>query len=368
MVEEVERLITHARFSTLKDQAGPNMAVEAATTPSAIDPASAALAGKIKRASSATGVSFDYMVAAAKIESNLNPSAAAPTSSARGLYQFIEQTWLGTVKEAGAAFGYDRYANAIERTPSGRYEVSDPSMRQEILALRKDPVASAAMAGVLTRSNSFKLTGVLGRRPTEGELYIAHFLGAGGASRLITRVQNDPQANAAAMFPRAAAANRSIFYDRSGAPRSVSQVYDVLTSRYAVAATSPAARTMLAAAGALPGGPPVQLPSAASPPTTLAAASIAPTGRVERVPLLKTEMTEAESRALGIAERNSRFHSMFQAGERGEPVASVVRELWSNGSSSSTAGIVANVQPAAAAKGSGAPLNLFKDPTGAFST
>jgi hypothetical protein len=347
------------------------MAVEAATTPSAIDPASASLAGKIKRASTATGVNFDYLVATAKIESNLNPSAAAPTSSARGLYQFIEQTWLGTVKEAGAAFGFDRYADAITRLPSGRYEVSDPAMRQEILQLRKDPAANAAMAGVLTRSNSFKLTGALGRRPSDGELYIAHFLGAGGASRLISKIQNDPQASAAAMFPRAAAANRSIFYDRAGAPRSVSQVYAELTGRYSVAANSPAAQTMLAAGGALPAAPQSAPTPALLPPTTLAAVSAAPVGRVERVPLLKTEMTEAESRALGIAERNSRFHSLFQAGERGEPVASAVRELWANGSSSSTTGIAANVQPKAVAgskESSPAPLNLFKDPTGAFST
>ena len=130
------------------------MAVEATTVPSAIDPTRTQLAGTIRQASTATGVSFDYLVAAAKIESNLNPNAAAPTSSARGLYQFIEQTWLGTVKEAGSAFGYDRYADAITRTSSGRYEVSDPAMRRDILALRKDPAANAAMAGVLTRSNS----------------------------------------------------------------------------------------------------------------------------------------------------------------------------------------------------------------------
>ena len=108
------------------------------------------------------------------------------------------------------------------------------------------------MAGVLTRSNSFKLTGALGRRPSDGELYIAHFLGAGGASRLISNVQNNPQANAAAMFPRAAAANRSIFYDRAGNARSVGQVYAELTGRYSVAANSPAAQTMLAAGGVRP--------------------------------------------------------------------------------------------------------------------
>ena len=343
------------------------MAVETATTPYAIDPARAQLAGTIRQASTATGVSFSYLVAAAKIESNLNPQAAAPTSSARGLYQFIEQTWLGTVKEAGAAFGYDRYADAITRTASGRYEVSDPNMRSEILALRKDPAANAAMAGVLTRSNSFKLTGTLGRRPTDGELYIAHFLGAGGASRLISNVQNSPQTSAVDMFPRAAAANRSIFYDRSGNPRSVSQVYAELTGRYDVAANSQSAQTMLAAGGGVPStrGVTSSTGTSTAPPMNIAAVTLAPAGQVQRV-ALSTEMSEADSRALGIAERNSRFHSLFQTGERGEPVASVVRELWANGSSSSTSGITANAT-ASASQQTPQPLDLFSDRRGVFS-
>ncbi len=78
-----------------------------------------------------------------------------------------------------------------------------------------------------------------------------------------------------------------------------------------------------------------------------------------------TEMSEAESRQLGIAERNSRFHSLFQAGERGEPVASAVRELWSNGSSSSTAGITSDTQQTTSA--TPRPLDLFSDRRGVFS-
>ena len=338
------------------------MAVQAATTPHAIDPARTQLAGTIRQASTTTGVSFNYLVAAAKIESNLNPNAAAPTSSARGLYQFIEQTWLGTVKEAGAAFGYDRYANAITRTASGGYEVSDPAMRREILSLRKDPAANAAMAGVLTKSNSFKLTGTLGRRPTDGELYIAHFLGAGGASRLISNAENNPQANAASMFPRAAAANRSIFYDRGGNARTVAQVYGELTGRFQVAANSQATKNMLALGGVAP-----TTGSQGLQPVNLAAVSLAPAGQVQRV-ALSTEMSEAESRALGIAERNSRFHSMFQTGERGEPVASVVRELWANGSSSSTRGITADPATATNSQQGPQPLDLFSDRRGVYSS
>jgi hypothetical protein len=229
-------------------------------------------------------------------------------------------------------------------------------MCREILQLRGDPAANAAMAGVLTRSNSFKLTGVLGRRPTDGELYIAHFLGAGGASRLISNAQNNPQADAVAMFPRAAAANRAIFYDRSGNARSVSQVYAELSGRYEVAANSQVAQSMLAAGG---------VRSHASPPLNLAAVSLAPPGQVQHV-AASTEISEAESRQRGIGERNSRFHSLFHTGERGEPVAAAVRELWANGSSSSTDGITSNT-PRTSASDRPQPLDLFSDRWGVFS-
>ena len=86
------------------------------------------------------------------------------------------------------------------------------------------------MAGVLTQSNSFRLTGKIGRRPTDGELYMAHFMGVGGAAKLIANAEDNPQASGARLFPNAAAANRSIFYERGGRARSVSEVYSVLTS------------------------------------------------------------------------------------------------------------------------------------------
>src|SRR3974390_3253213 len=203
-----------------------------------LDPARAKIAGAIKQASDSTGASFGYLVAAAKIESNLQPTASASTSTARGLYQFIEQTWLGTVKQAGASFGYGQYADAITLEPSGNYTVSDPALRQQILKLRDDPAANAAMAGVLTQSNSFKLVSAIGRRPTDHELYIAHSLGVGGAAKLISSNESNPQANAAQMFPQAAAANHSIFYDRRGDARSVGGGYGEFTRRYQSAANS----------------------------------------------------------------------------------------------------------------------------------
>src|ERR1700754_4311159 len=229
------------------------MSVDAssATAAAGIDPSRARIAGAIKQAASTTGTSFEYLLATAKMESNFNPSARASTSSARGLYQFIDQTWLGTVKEAGAQLGYGNYAAAITKS-SGSYSVSDPAARSAILKLRDDPQAASAMAGVLTQSNSFKLTGKIGRRPTDGELYMAHFMGVGGAAKLIANAEDNPRASGARLFPNAASANRSIFYERGGRARSVSEVYSVLTQRYARAANSPATRTAMASVGVTP--------------------------------------------------------------------------------------------------------------------
>ena len=191
------------------------MAVEA-STPLGSGRAATAVTSAIRNAANATGTSFGYLLATAKIESDLDPNLTMKSSSATGLFQFIDQTWLGTFKQAGPAFGYGDYANAISRNSSGHYCVDDPEMRHEIMKLRNDPTANAVMAGVLTQQNAAALIRRIGRQPTESELYIAHFFGAGGAGKLIELAANNPQANAAETFPLAAQANRPIFYDRQG--------------------------------------------------------------------------------------------------------------------------------------------------------
>src|SRR6202167_5176061 len=98
--------------------------------------AGSAVTGAIRQASQATGTSFNYLLATAQVESGLNPQAGASTSSARGLFQFIDKTWLATMKQAGPSLGYGQYAAAITQNASGHYEVRDPSLRSEILKLR----------------------------------------------------------------------------------------------------------------------------------------------------------------------------------------------------------------------------------------
>lgn len=193
------------------------------------------VAGAIRDAARSTGTSFEYLLTTAQIESNLNPAAQATTSTAKGLYQFIDQTWLATMKNAGPSLGFSRYAAAIVQGPDGRYDVPDPAARTAIMRLRADPAVSATMAGIFTRSNAAQLNAAIGRAPSEGELYIAHFLGPDGAAKLIAASSSQPTANAAAMFPQAAAANPSIFYDRAGRPAAAAAVYSKLTGRYDVA-------------------------------------------------------------------------------------------------------------------------------------
>jgi hypothetical protein len=204
---------------------------------SVLSNAASKITGAISQAARSTGISFDYLVTTAQIESRFNPKAQAPTSSASGLYQFIDQTWLGTLKRAGPSLGLGQYANAISKTADGHYTVADPKMREAIMKLRHDPRASALMAGAFTRSNETQLASALGRQPTEGELYIAHFLGSEGASKLISAAESRPRASAVDMFPRAARANHSVFYNRSGQARSVAGVYREINRRYQMART-----------------------------------------------------------------------------------------------------------------------------------
>lgn len=182
-------------------------------------------------ASASTGTSFDYLVKTAQRESAMNPEAKARTSSASGLFQFVEQTWLETVKLAGPSLGLKDMAARIVAGSDGRYRVPDPQAKAEILALRHDPEISAMMAGALTQRNATYLTERLGRRPSEGELYVAHFLGARGAAQLIGLAERSPEALADYYFPEQAAANKPIFYER-GQPRSVAGVYAELVAHH----------------------------------------------------------------------------------------------------------------------------------------
>jgi hypothetical protein len=193
----------------------------------------------IRRGGERAGVGFDYLLTTAQRESALDPNARARTSSASGLFQFIEQTWLGLIKSEGDKNGLAEYARAVSQRPDGRYGVDDPAMRQAILELRRDPEVASVLAGALTQKNRDALTAELGREPSDADLYVAHFLGARGAADLFRTARQNPRHAVAADFPQAAAANRTIFFDSQGRPRGAGEVYALLAQSHAGATAAP---------------------------------------------------------------------------------------------------------------------------------
>jgi hypothetical protein len=201
----------------------------------------------IQLASSRTGVDFDYLMGQAKIESGFNANARARTSSAAGLYQFVESSWLSVVKKHGAAHGLGWAADAIG--PGGR--VADAGTRQAILNLRTDPQVASLMAAEHASDNKDAIEGALGREATGTDLYMAHFLGLGGARKFLSRMEADPEATGAALFPAAARANRSVFYAGDGSARSLKDIYARFASKLGDAASTAGASAISYAAQAL---------------------------------------------------------------------------------------------------------------------
>ncbi|MGA0531857.1 lytic transglycosylase domain-containing protein [Hansschlegelia sp. KR7-227] len=283
-----------------------------------ITPAEAAgrVTAALKDAAAATGAGFDYLLRTARRESSLDPTAKAPTSSARGLFQFIDQTWLEVLKQDGAKLGLGDAAADVTRSASGRYVVADPERRAEILAMRDDPTASALLAGAFTRRNAATVEAAVGRPATEGELYAAHFLGAQGAVDLITLAATKPDAPAAGAFPAQASANRAIFYDKSRA-RSAAEVYAKLTR----APSSPNDASL------------------STPPAPVAVAYRA------------TATEDYGPFNSGVENDGAAFHSLFKTGRR-QAVSAYVAQAWS---SFGSAGLASDVTAVPARKVARAP-------------
>lgn len=178
--------------------------------------AGASVTNAIKTASAKTGVSFSYLMEKAAAESNFNPTIKAKTSSATGLFQFIESTWIDMVEKHGDKYGIDK---------------NQP--KSALLNLRKDPEIASYMAAEFASDNANHLRQKLGSDIGNTELYFAHFMGAGGASAFLSQLKKNPLAIGADLFPKEARANKGVFYDRdTGAPKTLQQVYDFFDKKF----------------------------------------------------------------------------------------------------------------------------------------
>jgi hypothetical protein len=168
----------------------------------------------IGAAAERVGVARDYLVAVAALESSFDPTAKASGTSAAGLFQFTEDTWLRAVKVFGARHDLGDEAAQIKVDAHGRVSMQRGEQRNALMRRRYDPGIAALMAAELARDNEQRLAHVLGRPVTPAETYIGHFLGLPQAARLITAAAETPHVAAARLMPAAAESNPDIF----GAP------------------------------------------------------------------------------------------------------------------------------------------------------
>jgi len=163
------------------------------------------------------------LMAIADKESSLRATARASTSSAAGLFQFIDKTWLQSVRLFGAQHGLEREAALIEG-PDDKPTVADPDERARILGLRERPYLAAVMAAEMLKRDAGKVAENVGRPLSAGETYLIHFLGTRDARAFLSRLAEAPKGSAAAMLPRPARANKPIFYE-GGKAKAVADVH-----------------------------------------------------------------------------------------------------------------------------------------------
>jgi hypothetical protein len=173
------------------------------------------------------------------------------------------------------------------------------------------------MAGVFTNSNAKHLTNKLGRAPTDGELYMAHFMGATGAARLISAAESNPGATAAHSFPAAARANRSIFFDKTGRARNFAEVTQNLAGRFDMAKSRVAGLT---------GAEAVQGASFAA--ETARVARVYQVADASRVTGVQAVPNVAQAAAERLAPGERAFHNPYRSSERRQPISNAVAELW----------------------------------------
>ncbi|WP_336485489.1 transglycosylase SLT domain-containing protein [Methylobacterium nigriterrae] len=171
------------------------------------------------------------LMAVADKESSFITAVQAKTSSATGLYQFIERTWLGVLRDFGSKYGLAQEAGLVVNDANDKPSVADPAERARILEMRRDPYLSALMAGEMLKRDAARIALRIGRELSLGEVYLAHFLGPDDAEAFLAKVVDKPKAAAAQLLPGPARANRSIFFAagrgrRKAASLSVAQVHE----------------------------------------------------------------------------------------------------------------------------------------------
>ena len=165
----------------------------------------------VVRAARDTDTDPALLMSIADKESAFAPTVKASTSSATGLFQFIDSTWLRVVRDFGAQHGLNKEVAAIDSS-DGPPSIADPAARRRILGLRNDPYLSALLAAEMLKHDTAQIATRIGRNLSDGETYLAHFLGPSDAEKFMAKVVTEPKYAAPRLLPKPARANRTIFF------------------------------------------------------------------------------------------------------------------------------------------------------------
>ena len=150
-------------IGTTGQSTGPHLHFELYERGVAEDPLVGGMTVVADGGGSAVEVLVDQII---RVESGGRADAANPLSSAVGLGQFIESTWLRMMQQY-------------------RPDLASTMDRASLLALRTDPTISRDMVTALAREGESYLR-ARGHDITAGRLYLCHFLGAEGANMVLS--------------------------------------------------------------------------------------------------------------------------------------------------------------------------------------
>lgn len=106
------------------------------------------------------------------VESGGRANAKNPNSSASGLGQFLDSTWVNMMRKY-------------------RPDIAGGRSNQDIIALKTDPQLGREMTRAYTQENS-RFLASRGIQQTPGNIYLAHFLGPAGAAQVLKANPNAP--------------------------------------------------------------------------------------------------------------------------------------------------------------------------------
>jgi hypothetical protein len=177
-----------------------------------------AIRAKITEFSAQAGVSPGLVAKIMRIESNFNPNTKASSSSARGLGQFIDETWIEMVLRYGKKYGITGSGT------NGEITAADAKSQRANIDLQIAMTAEFTKHG-LALHEKFKSANAYSE---DASVYAHHNLGLSEASKLLQALRDNPTQRVEKVLQKSSIRNNPSLYKNG---QTVAQVYEVLVKK-----------------------------------------------------------------------------------------------------------------------------------------